>query len=500
MILFVDTETTGLPARYGSIGDQPYVVQIAAVLCDDARQPVARINFVIRPDGWVIPIEATAIHGFTTDYCRRHGIPLATAMAQLLSLWMRANRVVSYNIDFDHWMLDVSARRVRAFLPERDLYCAMRQSAKVINGNGRWVKLGIAYQCFFGRCLDNAHDANVDVEACRAIYYAITDTLAPVNRLVGDVRSMSGASLRRAISGASEVEEHGRLIHSLSELHCTPLMSVDWRAIATEPAPHAPAPSSSAEQEAMHRLQAHRPGWFARAFGFAKRESDRLQAALQEAKEVDRREYENALAAHKKNVAMMKQRRQMAARILSGNLDAYAEVMNEIDLCASPLLGRQVIYSFPDAASAEVFAYLNGIDVIPEKTKTLLNSGRVSSKKRTKRDLKLLYQDHLCSAILRLGRDFFARLPVTKVLLHGFIPETDTSTGQPVENCVVSVLLTRDAMSGIQFNKIDTSDCVSSFPHAMKTSRGAMVEVTPITFEGVPPKTLNRQKTRPIAD
>jgi hypothetical protein len=51
-----------------------------------------------------------------------------------------------------------------------------------------------------------SHNAAADVEACRAIYYAITDAVAPVNRFVGDVRSMRAASLRRALG--PDIELH----------------------------------------------------------------------------------------------------------------------------------------------------------------------------------------------------------------------------------------------------------------------------------------------------
>jgi hypothetical protein len=156
--------------------------------------------------------------------------------------------------------------------------------------------------------------------------------------------------------------------------------------------------------------------------------------------------------------------------------------MDEIDLCASPLVGRQVVYSFPDPQSAEVFAYLNGPDIIPPQTKSLLSSGRVSIKTRSKKDFSLLYQDHVCSAILRLARDFLARLPLKTILLHGFAPDTDTATGNPTERCVISCILNREKMDGIDFNKIDPIDCLSNFPHAMKTLRGMLVEVAPLTL------------------
>ncbi|HVT88437.1 MAG TPA: 3'-5' exonuclease [Tepidisphaeraceae bacterium] len=484
MILFVDTETTGLPSQYADIVNQPYLVQVAAVLCDDSRSAIGRLNCLIRPDGWTIPLEATAIHGFTTEICRRHGVPLSRAMGELISLWETAKRVVSYNVGFDYKILEFSARRVNITLPDRDLYCAMRQSAKILADNGRWLKLGVAYQCLFGKNLDNAHKADADVEACREIYYAVVDALAPVTRLVGDVQRLSARNLRRALSGAEEVEQHQVLVQSLLRLHCAPQTPIDWTSMSKRQDPLKSNRLKTAENAAIERMNAYRPSRLSRFMGIPYDPAEMFQGEIEEAKKSDQKEYEQAKATYKLNLRSVQETRTMAVRVTSGDLSAYTEVMDEIDLCASPLIGRQVIYSFPDSTCAEVYAYLNSPDVIPEQTKKLLSSGRVSLKKSSKRDFILLYQDHLCSSILRLARDFLARLPIEKVLVHGFIPAIDTATGQPIDRCVVSCLIGRDRMSAIEFEKVDPSDCLCNFPNTMKISRGALSEVSPLTFEG----------------
>lgn len=494
MILFIDTETTGLPSRYAGDERQPHMVQLAAVLRDDTRRPVARVNHLIRPDGWRIPLEATAIHGFTTEACVRNGVPLSAAMLDVLALWTQAKRIVSYNIDFDYGILALSSRRVGVLLPQRDLYCAMRESAKLIHSNGRWVKLGMAYQCFFGRNFDHAHNAASDVEACREIYYAIADALAPVSRLVGDIRHMRANSLRRAIAGASEVQEHEELLNSLVRVHCTPLEPIDWRAIASQPLPEPPARLLEAEHEAVKRLRSYRPGLFARLIGTDQDQMEILRAAVAAGREQDAHRYQEAMAGHKAALAAATAARLMAKRVLSGDQEAYATVMGEIDLCASPLVGRQVIYSFPDARSVEVFAYLNSSDVIPDQAKKLLASGRVSVKQRSKKDFSQLYQEHLCSAAVRLCRDFMGRLPLGNVLLHVLISGTDSATGEPCERCVISVLVSREGLERVNFDAMDPARCIAAFPVAQKLWRGEFAEIAPLTFAGIQRETVKMRR------
>lgn len=57
MIIFYDTETTGLPLwrEPSEHPDQPHIVEIASM------------NALIRPDGWTISPEAAAIHGISQE-------------------------------------------------------------------------------------------------------------------------------------------------------------------------------------------------------------------------------------------------------------------------------------------------------------------------------------------------------------------------------------------------------------------------------------------------
>ena len=67
--LIFDSETTGKALWKEPADDprQPRIVQLGAILYDDERRVVAEMNLVVRPDGWTVPAEAAAIHGFTTE-------------------------------------------------------------------------------------------------------------------------------------------------------------------------------------------------------------------------------------------------------------------------------------------------------------------------------------------------------------------------------------------------------------------------------------------------
>uniref|UniRef100_UPI0035C670C3 exonuclease domain-containing protein n=1 Tax=Serratia quinivorans TaxID=137545 RepID=UPI0035C670C3 len=81
-IFTYDTETTGLPNWKvpSDSPEQPHLVQLAGVLSNaETGEEIQSMNVIIKPDGWEIPEEVTAVHGITTEYALEHGIPALPA-------------------------------------------------------------------------------------------------------------------------------------------------------------------------------------------------------------------------------------------------------------------------------------------------------------------------------------------------------------------------------------------------------------------------------------
>ena len=189
-ILFFDTETTGLPDFRASPEweRQPRVCQLAAVLTRDDGTIMSSLNTRIKPREWAIPDSAIAEHGITNEDALRFGIPGRVAFATFFEMVCDAKVVVAHNIAFDSFMIDVESAR----LPDRDFkpvwperFCTMEACRPILQlpPTGRMLRAGIegfksprldeAYRYFFNKGLDGAHDAMVDVLACRDIYFAL---------------------------------------------------------------------------------------------------------------------------------------------------------------------------------------------------------------------------------------------------------------------------------------------------------------------------------------
>jgi DNA polymerase-3 subunit epsilon len=199
-ILFFDTETTskalfGQPASHP---DQPHIVQLAAILTNQAGREVAAINTLIRPDGWTISAEAADVHGISQETCDLYGVPLGAAMQLFLGLASQADLLVAHNLDFDRLVVDAAAYRVGVQMKPLPGFCTMHGSAPVCripSNNGRpgwkWPRLNEAYRHFFGRDLAGAHNAFADARACRDVFFGLHGV-----RKDGDLQSAAEMALR----------------------------------------------------------------------------------------------------------------------------------------------------------------------------------------------------------------------------------------------------------------------------------------------------------------
>lgn len=196
--LFYDAETTGLPLfkEPSSHPDQPHIVQLAAFLVDlDTRETLSSMDVIVRPEGWTIPDDMTAIHGISTQKALDFGVPEAQAVDMLLALHSNATVRIGHNEPFDARMVRIGAKRfIDPRDPDEDLpmsdewkagaaectarlatpICKLPPTAKMRGGN-KTPTLLEAYQHFFGQDFPGQHTARGDALACMRVYFAIQD-------------------------------------------------------------------------------------------------------------------------------------------------------------------------------------------------------------------------------------------------------------------------------------------------------------------------------------
>lgn len=181
-MLFFDTETTGMIDRFSDYDSprQPHIVQLGAILADESGRDIAEpVSVIVKPEGWEVSPEAAEVHGITTEMALARGIPLRLAVQMFDRLLADATLLVAHNFDFDRMVVAAAYHRLRLAYPFRgkDTYCTMRSATPVCRLPGpygfKWPTLSEAYRCLIGKDLPDAHDALMDVKACKEIYFAL---------------------------------------------------------------------------------------------------------------------------------------------------------------------------------------------------------------------------------------------------------------------------------------------------------------------------------------
>ena len=89
MYLFFDTETTGLPRNYQApVSDSrnwPRVVQIAWLITDAEGFEQKSAEYIIKPQGFVIPKAASRIHRITNEVANRQGVELGPVLEEIIA-------------------------------------------------------------------------------------------------------------------------------------------------------------------------------------------------------------------------------------------------------------------------------------------------------------------------------------------------------------------------------------------------------------------------------
>lgn len=185
LILFWDTETTGIPDWHepSDAPQQPHIVQLAAALVDaESRRIINSMDLVVRPDHWEIPDDVTKIHGITREYALQVGVDEAFVLKALIQLWEKADRRVAHNQSFDARIIRIATKRyadedLQVRWKAGEAECTSKLARPVMDpAPSKFAKLSDAYEQLVGPFdHDGAHAAWADTRACMDLYFALVD-------------------------------------------------------------------------------------------------------------------------------------------------------------------------------------------------------------------------------------------------------------------------------------------------------------------------------------
>jgi len=184
MLIFFDTETTGLPNFKLNADDpsQPRIAALAAILCDDKLNVRGLSHCLIKPEGWSMPEDIAKINGLSDDILRESGVPIRDALAVLHSWLHRGCTIVAHNVQFDLKMLRGELRRLDMpdYYDRTYLFCTQMANISILKlepkggkrhaDHFKYPNLGETFKYYFDKEMGGAHGAYNDALAVKRIY------------------------------------------------------------------------------------------------------------------------------------------------------------------------------------------------------------------------------------------------------------------------------------------------------------------------------------------
>lgn len=186
-IIFIDTETTGLPMKKSRQFGAPYcsptnfkkynsarVIELAWIVCEmDTQTECYRKSYLIKPDHY--SIDNTEIHGITTEMCHTNGRPIQDVLVEFNTDCLQCGTLSSYNLEFDQNVLLAEMYRYKmdtTTVLSRHFECVLKmsQAAHFPISNNKLITVH-HHLCASSACQE--HRALGDTILCMQIYFKI---------------------------------------------------------------------------------------------------------------------------------------------------------------------------------------------------------------------------------------------------------------------------------------------------------------------------------------
>ena len=183
MILFFDTETTGLPKNWKApvtdLDNWPRLVQLAYLVYDFDGNLIHSCNEIIKPDGFLIPTEASNVHGITTETASQRGTDINDVFELFLIHLKRSKMIVAHNMAFDEKIIGSELIRLgyENVIVAKEKICTMLKTVDLCKIEGpygyKWPKLEELHRYLFNHDFEGAHDALADIQATAKCFWEL---------------------------------------------------------------------------------------------------------------------------------------------------------------------------------------------------------------------------------------------------------------------------------------------------------------------------------------
>ncbi len=180
-----DTETTGKPNNYNSpvsdSGNWPRLVQICWIEYDINQNKINEQDFIIKPNGYVIPLSATQIHKISHADALQKGVDLESTLKKFIEKVEKADVLIGHNLAFDINIIGAELYRlkIRNPLNAKKKICTMVATTDycgIRNAYGfKYPTLQELHIKLFNTSFENSHNAYDDTRATAKCFWELKE-------------------------------------------------------------------------------------------------------------------------------------------------------------------------------------------------------------------------------------------------------------------------------------------------------------------------------------
>ena len=238
---------------------------------------------------------------------------------------------------------------------------------------------------------------------------------------------------------------------TLKTIHLKSSSIVDWNKIKNIEKPVQPKNEYKNEDFAKNQLENFKPSFLDNLFGLTPKKINNLKELVNQAKVKDENENDAKFKKYLDTFKDWEKLQEISLGIEKNQIEFYKKALEHF----SPFskigeVGNQININLENDY-IDVDLTVNDIDVIPDYELKQTSTGKLSKTNMPKTRFNELYQQHICSCVLRVGREVFAHLPYEYSRINAIKKIVNCQNGNIEEKMILSVIFSKDNMQKINF-------------------------------------------------
>lgn len=182
LLCVFDTETTGLPPfkPITMSAEWPHMIQFACMLYEKGNLVRSWCTF-IKPDGFIIPEEATKVNHITNEMAQC-GMTISEWCDEFSTILSSVHTLVAHNMMFDNNIIQSELYRAKQFdlleqFKQTHKECSMMMGKRYLDTHSISCRLNLTALCqhFCIPIPEQLHRADVDTLLCSTLYYKLKE-------------------------------------------------------------------------------------------------------------------------------------------------------------------------------------------------------------------------------------------------------------------------------------------------------------------------------------